>query len=215
MPAIPARISLVSLGVADVARSTAFYQALGWRRSSSSADGVISFFHTCGAVLDLFEAGNLAEDADLARSAAESVPSGFRGFTLAVNVGSREEVDEAFAAVSGAGGADRQVAQGGRLGWLFRLLRRSRRLSLGDRPQPGLAVGRAGPAGPAMTRRASTSGAGRSRPRPGSRTGETGQRTRSAARAASNNVSTRTISSACPADSASAVATSSAAHCTW
>lgn len=103
MPAVPARISLVSLGVSDVARSTAFYESLGWRRSSSSADGVISFFHTSGAVLDLYQAGDLAEDADLPRSAAEWVPGDFRGFTLAVNVASRDEVDEAFAAVAAAG----------------------------------------------------------------------------------------------------------------
>lgn len=103
MSAIPARISLVSLGVADVARSTAFYETLGWRRSSSSADGVISFFHTCGAVLDLFQAGDLAEDADLPRSAAEAVPTTFRGFTLAINLASRDEVDGAFDAAVAAG----------------------------------------------------------------------------------------------------------------
>lgn len=103
MPTIPARISLVSIGVSDVARSTAFYEGLGWRRSTSSVPGVISFLHTSGAVLDLFEAGDLAEDADLPRSAAEAVPTAFRGFTLAINVASRDEVDDAFAAVRAAG----------------------------------------------------------------------------------------------------------------
>ena len=103
MPAIPARISLVSLGVADVGRSTAFYESLGWQRAPSSQDGVISFFHTSGAILDLFEAGNLAEDADLPRSLADAVPAAFRGFTLAINVGSREEADDAFTAAEAAG----------------------------------------------------------------------------------------------------------------
>jgi catechol 2,3-dioxygenase-like lactoylglutathione lyase family enzyme len=103
MPAIPARISLVSLGVADVVRSTAFYESLGWRRSSSSQDGVISFFHTSGAILDLYEAGDLAEDADLPRTAADPAPRPFPGFTLAINLASRDEVDDAFAAVAAAG----------------------------------------------------------------------------------------------------------------
>jgi catechol 2,3-dioxygenase-like lactoylglutathione lyase family enzyme len=102
MSTIPARISLVSLGVADVARSTAFYESLGWRRSTSSQDGVISFVHTSGAVLDLFGAGDLAEDADLPATQAEAPPP-FRGFTLAINVGSRDEVDDAFAAAAAAG----------------------------------------------------------------------------------------------------------------
>jgi catechol 2,3-dioxygenase-like lactoylglutathione lyase family enzyme len=103
MSTIPARISLVTLGVADVARSTAFYEALGWRRSSSSQDGVIAFFHTSGAVLDLFAVGDLAEDATLPRAAADAVPAAFRGVTLAINVGSREQVDDAFRAAEAAG----------------------------------------------------------------------------------------------------------------
>jgi catechol 2,3-dioxygenase-like lactoylglutathione lyase family enzyme len=103
MPAIPARISLITLGVADVGRSTAFYEALDWRRSSSSEDGVISFFHTSGAVLDLFETGDLAEDIDLPREAAEAVSVSFRGVALAINVDSRDAVDDAFAAADAAG----------------------------------------------------------------------------------------------------------------
>jgi catechol 2,3-dioxygenase-like lactoylglutathione lyase family enzyme len=103
MSTIPARISLVTLGVADLARSTEFYRGLGWQLSTSSQDGVISFFHTSGAVLDLFQLADLAEDADLPRADADAVPAGFRGFTLAINVGSRREVDDAFAAAAAAG----------------------------------------------------------------------------------------------------------------
>jgi uncharacterized glyoxalase superfamily protein PhnB len=64
---------------------------------------VISFFHTSGAVLDLFETGDLAEDIDLPREAAEAVSVSFRGVALAINVDSRDAVDDAFAAADAAG----------------------------------------------------------------------------------------------------------------
>jgi catechol 2,3-dioxygenase-like lactoylglutathione lyase family enzyme len=40
---VPQRLSAVTLGVADVARATQFYESLGWRRSSGSQD-MITFF---------------------------------------------------------------------------------------------------------------------------------------------------------------------------
>jgi catechol 2,3-dioxygenase-like lactoylglutathione lyase family enzyme len=97
---IPARLSLVTLGVRDLARSTAFYEALGWRRSSASVEGVVSFFDAAGAILALWGHDDLAQDA---RQSAEP-PAGFRGVAIAINVETPEAVDEAFAHVQAAGG---------------------------------------------------------------------------------------------------------------
>lgn len=96
--AVPSRVSLVTLGVADVARSTAFYESLGWRRSVASAPE-ITFLHTVGPVLGLFGRDDLAADAT---TAAEG--SGFRGVSLSINVSSAAAVDEAFGAWVDAGG---------------------------------------------------------------------------------------------------------------
>lgn len=85
------RITLVTLGVADVAASTAFYKKLGWKRSSASNDNV-TFFHMNGTVLGLFGRGELAKDAGV-----ENTPPGFSGVTLAHNFNSEAEVDGAYA----------------------------------------------------------------------------------------------------------------------
>jgi uncharacterized protein len=61
--AVPARIGIVTLGVADLDRSIAFYQALGWERCASSVEGEISWFRTADSYLGLFPYGDLAEDA--------------------------------------------------------------------------------------------------------------------------------------------------------
>lgn len=87
---VPARISLVTLGVADLGRSVAFYDALGWERVGEP-EGV-AFYRTAGALLSLYPTSDLARDARVAPDGA-----GFRAVTLAVNVASREEVDAAFA----------------------------------------------------------------------------------------------------------------------
>jgi catechol 2,3-dioxygenase-like lactoylglutathione lyase family enzyme len=77
---IPARISIVTLGVADLPRAVAFYQALGWDRAASSMDQ-IAWFHTADANLGLFPNAELAADANLP---ADRAP--FGGVTLAINV---------------------------------------------------------------------------------------------------------------------------------
>lgn len=98
---VPARVSLVTLGVVDVDRSTAFYQALGWPLSSSSVPGEVSFFRTAGGLLALFSAEELARDANL----PDAPPvAGFRGVALAINLESPAEVDAAIAAAAAAGG---------------------------------------------------------------------------------------------------------------
>jgi predicted lactoylglutathione lyase len=100
--AIPQRFSLVTLGVADVAAETAFYERLGWHRSSASAEGDVTFIATPGGVLALWGVAELARDAGLEGAAP---PPGFRGVALAINLGSPVEVDEAVAAWVAAGGS--------------------------------------------------------------------------------------------------------------
>ena len=97
--AVPQRLTMVTLGVADVARSTAFYESLGWRRSSASED-TITFFSMQGSVLGLFGRDALAEDATV-----DSAGSGFRGVSLALNCVDRDEVDAAYASWLDAGAA--------------------------------------------------------------------------------------------------------------
>ncbi len=93
------RISIVTLGVADLQRSIGFYeQGLGWRRSSAGGDE-IAFFHTRGVVLALYPRHLLAADANLPAGSA----GGFGGFTLAHNVRSKEEADAVLAQAVAAG----------------------------------------------------------------------------------------------------------------
>ena len=81
------RVSLITLGVADLDRSRAFYEALGWRRSVRDAKGVI-FFQIGGMALALYPRDDLARDAHVAPEG-----SGFCGVALAHNVRSRDDVD--------------------------------------------------------------------------------------------------------------------------
>jgi predicted lactoylglutathione lyase len=99
---VPARVSLATLGVADVERATAFYLALGWRLSPASVAGEVSFFHTNGALLALWDLAALA--ADTGQTPGETPAAGFRHTMLALNLGSPEEVDAALEEVVGAGG---------------------------------------------------------------------------------------------------------------
>jgi catechol 2,3-dioxygenase-like lactoylglutathione lyase family enzyme len=93
---VPARISLVTLGVSDLARSRTFYEALGWERVGDT-DGV-AFFRTGGAILSLYPLEALAEDAHLPVDR-----TGFSGVSLAINLPSVEAVDAAFAAAAAIG----------------------------------------------------------------------------------------------------------------
>jgi catechol 2,3-dioxygenase-like lactoylglutathione lyase family enzyme len=114
--ALPPRISLVTLGVTDLARSTAFYKGLGWSLSPTSTDGV-SFFHTAGAILALFGVDDLVTETGTLSAA---VP-GFRGVTLAINVDSPESVDEGVEDACRAGAmlikAPATAEWGGRVGY--------------------------------------------------------------------------------------------------
>ena len=95
---VPARISIVTLGVDSVARSKAFYEALGWEIAGSVGDE-ICWFRTADSYLGLFDRESLARDAGL-----RSEPTAeFGGITLAINVESEAAVDAAFDAAAGAG----------------------------------------------------------------------------------------------------------------
>jgi len=96
---IPARISIVTLGVADVARSVRFYEALGWERCSSSMTE-IAWFRTADSYLGLFGWTDLAEDANL----LDATHGSFGGITLAINVETPEMVDAALDEAVAAGG---------------------------------------------------------------------------------------------------------------
>ncbi len=91
------RVSLVTLGVGDLARSRAFYEALGWKSGAEPGDDVV-FFQAGGMIVALWGRRKLAED-----SAVED-GGGWGGMTLAYNARSPEQVDAvlAEAAVAGA-----------------------------------------------------------------------------------------------------------------
>lgn len=90
-------ISFITLGVADLARSRAFYQALGWRESTASQEA-IAFYQAGSVAFALFQRQALAEDA-----AVSPVGSGFPGFTLAHNVPSEAAVLATLAEAVAAG----------------------------------------------------------------------------------------------------------------
>ncbi len=97
---IPARVSIVTLGVRDLASMRAFYRGLGWHEGISTEG--FAAFNTGGAVLALFPLDDLARDAHTAAPPGES--GGFKGVTLALNVEEKAQVDKVIAEVRAAGG---------------------------------------------------------------------------------------------------------------
>ena len=81
------RISIVTLGVADLNRSREFFERLGWRRSMAKSEGIV-FFQAGGMALALYPHDGLAKDAHVAPDR-----EGFRGISLAYNARNRAEVD--------------------------------------------------------------------------------------------------------------------------
>lgn len=90
------RVSLITLGVRDLARSRAFYETLGWATGAAPDDDVV-FFQTGGSVLALWSRSLLAEDSGVRNA------GGWGGVTLAHNVRSPEEVDGVLAEAQAAG----------------------------------------------------------------------------------------------------------------
>ena len=81
------RITMVTLGVANLERSTAFFERLGWQRSVREAPGAA--FFQCGSIaVGLYPFDKLAEDAGV-----DATRGAFDGITLAHNARTKEEVD--------------------------------------------------------------------------------------------------------------------------
>ncbi len=95
------RLSLVTLGVSDLARARAFYEALGWRAAGDDPDVV--FFQASGMVLALWGRQELAADSVVEDN------GGWGGITLAYNTRSRDEVDQVLAEAARAGGLVRRA----------------------------------------------------------------------------------------------------------
>lgn len=92
------RITLVTLGVRDIAASTAFFEALGWVRCVRGAGDGVSFFQ-CGSVgVSLYPVEDLAKDAGV-----DAGSFGPGAFSIAHNVRSREAVDATLAEAGRAG----------------------------------------------------------------------------------------------------------------
>jgi uncharacterized protein len=90
------RLSVVTLGVRDLARSRAFYEALGWKTGAGPDDDVV-FFQAGALIVALWSRESLAED-----SAVEDT-GGWGGITLAHNVDAPEDVDAVIAEAEAAG----------------------------------------------------------------------------------------------------------------
>jgi uncharacterized protein len=90
------RLSLITLGVRDLSRARAFYEALGWKTGAAPTDDVV-FFQVGGTIVGLWSRESLAEDSGVSDS------GGWGGVTLAHNVRSPEEVDAVIAEARDAG----------------------------------------------------------------------------------------------------------------
>lgn len=90
------RVSLITLGVADLGRSRSFYEALGWTSGAEPGDDVV-FFQAGDMVVALWDRTRLVED-----SCVED-PGGWGGVTLALNLGSPKEVDATIEEARSAG----------------------------------------------------------------------------------------------------------------
>ena len=98
------RVSLITLGVADIGRSRVFYERLGFKPSSGNDS--VAFIQLAGMALALFGRAALAEDAHVANS-----PPGFSGITIAQNQRSKADVDRVMAEAEAAGATIMKPAQ--------------------------------------------------------------------------------------------------------
>ncbi len=92
------RVTIIGLGVSDLKVSTKFYEEkFGWTKTDDSNEN-ISFFNLNGILLSLYPREKLAEDATV-----DHEGSGFKGFTLAYNTRSKQEVNDLIEELSGKG----------------------------------------------------------------------------------------------------------------
>ncbi len=150
------RVSLITLGVADLRRARAFYEALGWHTNAGPEDDVI-FFQAGGMIVGLWGRDQLAQDSGVEDN------GGWGGVAVAMNVSSPAEVDAVLDEARAAGakvpreGAD--TFWGGYSGLFIDLDGHP----VGGRPQPPLdarprrvgsagAVAPSGPQRPGWTR---------------------------------------------------------------
>ena len=94
----PRLVSILTLGVKDLSRSSKFYESLGYQRSVKSDERIV-WFATGGTVLALYPWNELADDASI-----NPEGSGFRGVTMAINLKSEKEVDRFIEKVRMIGG---------------------------------------------------------------------------------------------------------------
>lgn len=90
------RLSLVTLGVANIERSQRFYEALGWKRGNKEAE--VAFFQLNGMILGLWSRAALAADAKVKDGGAT-----FSGVALAYNTRTKDEVDAVLKEAEAAG----------------------------------------------------------------------------------------------------------------
>ena len=90
------RVSLITLGVTDLGRARAFYEALGWTTGAAPTDDVV-FFQAGGMIVALWSRTQLASDTVVEDS------GGWGGVTLAQNVRSPADVDAVLSEAAGAG----------------------------------------------------------------------------------------------------------------
>jgi len=90
------RVSLVTLGVADLGHARDFYLGLGWRTNAEPEDDVV-FFQAGGMIVALWDRERLAADSGVEDG------GGWGGITLAYNVRSPAEADEVIEAARAAG----------------------------------------------------------------------------------------------------------------
>jgi len=93
------RLSIVTLGVADVAAATAFYQRLGWTPSAANSNDEITFFQAGGMIFALYGHTALAKDVGIDAGDPET----FSGVTLAFNARGKDEVDSVLKEAETAG----------------------------------------------------------------------------------------------------------------
>ena len=91
------RVSIITLGVMDLKRSSRFYERLGWRRAMAKSEGIV-FFQAGGMALALYPRHELAKDANVAPEG-----QGFNGISVAYNTRNRAEVDSVLEHAVAAG----------------------------------------------------------------------------------------------------------------